>query len=444
MKKRLIIIYIFVGIIISSLILSCNSDRTHTPAVGIEGDYLCISLTTYLTKLGAIINSGETIPEDMNNLYGMSWLEGFVLNREINDIILVGKRDISRPTLHAEDLFINFQNVLDSATAPYCSLDPLPEKVKQLEQVLNDRAADFEQTIIRARAAIGDQMVLIGGVPLNSRHAKIMIYADYDMKKISQGSLKVPGIRSCIDIVKSDTVEELKDEPTMSRFWLHIKENKSGEVYPSFLESDGIVFIDKCPVVVLTESQISDKFGNLRDDSLKDITARTFASEMSHSYNILSREVPLFAELENLFRLQACIRAMQYKQAFEVTRFDLELILGFYLRPGNNIEESLPGLVNYAITQKVTPNQKGELTEQKLFIVAGGVSQDMTIGSKNFIKDRLMRATHLTILHSQISSDTTHWRVRDSRETETHSAHGHAHDSTHEENHHTPNEEDHE
>ena len=61
------------------------------------------------------------------------------------------------------------------------------------------------------REAVGPQKVLVGGVPTNSRHGHVMIDADYHMKRVSQGHVKVPDVTSAIDLsLNSDKAALLK------------------------------------------------------------------------------------------------------------------------------------------------------------------------------------------------------------------------------------------
>src|SRR5207249_5329440 len=139
--------------------------------------------------------------------------------------------------------------------------------------------------IKNCRSAIGGQRVVTGGVPPNSRHAKIMIYADYDMKRISQGLLKMPGIRSVLDMSVENPKNNSSAGASMSRFWFHIKESRNNQIYPNYNENEGIVFINECPVVVLTEKQYADAEGNLKDDnSADDKVATAFSEEMSSRF----------------------------------------------------------------------------------------------------------------------------------------------------------------
>jgi hypothetical protein len=414
MKKNLIQSIILKTIVIMTMLFSCDSRQNTNQVIRFEGEYVCISLGRYFQEISRFLQTEGSIPPDFNNLFGMSWLDGYVIDKANNDIILVGRIIKDRPHYHTEDLIVNFQNVFDSAFAPYCSLDPYPENILRFNECFSISGSDYEAIITNCREAIGEQQVVIGGVPRNSRHAKIMIYADYDMKKLSQGLIKDAGVRSSIDFAVLNAEEsgsEKSNGNTMSRFWFHIKESKKGYYYPNYIENDGIVFINECPVVVLTEIQVADASGNLQDDlQSENINAEQFAEEFSKEFVNLTKKFTVFAELENMFRLQACLRAMRSKKAMEQSKVDLKAVWGFSLNPETgHLPESLPGLVNYRIIEKVTETDNSILTEQRFFLVAGGVSQEMTVKESNFHFTAAVKETSEVIVKSRPEKESVKW-----------------------------------
>lgn len=388
---------------------SCSKNPTKK-IVQIKGNYICISLKNYMIAISEKASAHESLPPDFERFFGMSWIDGYVLDPKNDDIILVGKVIKDRPTYHSEDLLVNMHNVFDSTIAPYCSLDPKPENIRRLNKVLSNESADFETTIRNCKNAVGGQMVVVSGVPRNSRHAKIMIYADYEMKKLSQGLIHIPGIRSCIDISISNRRSSLQKGSSMSRFWFHIKENKDGMVYPNYIENEGIVFINECPVVVLTEKQESDAEGNTSDNaSEEDADADTFAMDMSRNYGKIAETNVLFAELENLFRLQACLKSLKFKKVIFESKQDIITGASLNFLPGEELPPSLPGLVNYKILEKEKKENGIILTNSQLYLVCGGVSQDMETMESNFINDNSISEYKKIIITSRPKINSISW-----------------------------------
>ncbi len=409
MKKKIPIALI----VITFGILTLNSCRHALKnIVKYKGNYICISLNQYLIEINKLAETRSKIPSDIGNLFGMSWLVGYVVDTKNKDIILIGEDKEGRPPYNSQDIFINLQNVFDSASSPICSLDPNPVNIEKFDQYLATQTDDYEKRINNSKSLIGGQKVVTGGVPANSRHAYIMIYADYDMKKISQGFLSIPGVHSTIEFSEKENPNFSSAHASMSRYWLHIKKSEGNQTYPNFNENDGIVFINECPVVVLTEKEKIDADGNLKDDiSDKDKIATSFAAEMSSNYSRIASKDPLFAELENMFRLQACLKAIKFKQAFLAASIDESKWERLRLLDGNDLPDSLTGLVNYRKISKNVYRNKEEGVETRFFIVAGGVSQEMKINKTNIYRNSYIRNFTKNIINSRPDSQSIYWNV---------------------------------
>lgn len=408
MKKKLFLPMVSSIFFVMLMLTSCENLFDDGNVVNYNGKYICISLSHYVDDLYKRISSGETAPSGIDTLFGMSWIDGYIIDSKNKDIILVGEQKKGRPVYHSEDIFVNYQNVFGSAQPPYCSLDPGPENILQLNKYLAMKTNDVGEKIRNCRDAVGGQKVVIGGVPINSRMAKIMIYADYDMKKISQGLMKAPNISSTIDLSIADSTNTSSTNASLSRFWLHIKEDEDNKIYPNYSENEGIVFINECPVVVLTEKQKIDTSGNLTDnDSEKDKIANSFAAEMSTHYSALASKNVLFAELENMFRLQACLKAMKFKGAMESSGINLSKIYGLKLAKGNELPASLPGLINYKLLQKNSHAEIGTM----FFIVAGGVSEEMKVTDENLRADdsELLLKSGKIIIDARPNANSNYW-----------------------------------
>ncbi len=406
MQKYQLLSALVVVLALAALLPSCNLQEDRIARF--KGEYLCISLALLMEKAQKSLH----VRGELDTLYGLSWLTGYVIDSENNDIVLVGKRNPQRSAYHFEDLLVNFQNVFNDSTqqAPYCSLDPLPENIRKLQQVLNTHFNDPQSEVDAVKKAVGPQQVVIGGVPRNSRHGNVMIFADYEMKKLSQGLKRMPGISSTLDISLSLT----GTQSSSSRFWFHIKKNKPGQVYPSFDFNRGIVFIKECPVVVLTEKQQMDAAGNLSDQTnSSDPVAEAFAEEFSQNFSQLALKNPLFCDLENLFRLQACMRAMKIQNALEESAINTAPFFNLHLDEGgpSELPKALPGLVNAALKEEVKEHANGKTTRTIVQIVAGGVSQEMKIGAKNLIETRAIREPARILLQKRPSQESLFWMV---------------------------------
>jgi hypothetical protein len=370
--------------------------------------------------------SSEAAKKPLSNkamtLAGIGWLEGFVIDSNNHDIILIGRYAPNWPTLHIDDLVVNMRNVWHGESYPYCSLDPRPQDVMNLNQLASRTGmiTSMEQMhgfFKQLQEAWGPQTVVVGGVPRTSRHAHIMIDADYHMKKLSQGIVEIPPIRSCLDIVIDDAQKRLDNTGqipalgmSMSRFWFHI-----GKGEPTYQQGDGIICLEKCSVIVLTEKQRMAVDGTLSDDyGQDDPHAGIFARQLSDNFQQAALQVPEYADLENLFRLNAILKAMQLYNAVDQANLNLSFYLREYVcQKDAPMPDSLPGLANFK--QAEGQLMQGSLLYQYVLfpISCGGVSMEIAVGDKQFSKTDTARLNQLrkTVLQARPTAHTLSWRI---------------------------------
>lgn len=382
-----------------------------------EDQITCLSLKV-------LINEVKNHPDnrEAQSFARIGRLNGYVVDRDEHDIILFGEHAELATALTLDDFVVNVRNIWNRESYPYCSLDPLPENILKLNKLINryHRASSVEEmknNFSKLREAIGQQSVVTGGVPRNSRHAHTMIDADYHMKKVSQGLVKLNNVRSCIDI----TIDKAKDEinntgnlqPTglsMSRFWFHIADGE-----PIYLQGDGILYLDKCSVVILTERQRATVDGELYDSNEDDPTAETFAQELSDHFREATLVEPSYANLENLYRLQALLRAIHYRNDIETSGLDIDFLLrGYQYRNESGMPPSLLGLANYAKETIELKVDNGVYTYTLFPIVCGGVSMEMICKKSQFDNADKNKADEIKriILDSRPSSASLCWKVK--------------------------------
>jgi hypothetical protein len=328
----------------------------------------------------------------VRTLAGIGWLEGYIIDETNHDIILVGRTSKNWPSLSLDDLVVNIRNVWNQDTFPVVSLDPQREDILRINEIISQTRANIsEEEMLRVskkiRDAWGPQQVTVQGIPRNSRDAHIMIDADYHMKKLSQGLIALNGISSSLDLAIEDARHQLELKGTlsapgmsMSREWFHIGENE-----PTFIFDKGVLLLEKCSVVVLTEQQRVAADGTLSDSGTEDPYAKAFAKQVSTDFQQEACVVPAYADLENLFRLSAVLRGLHFRKDTEQAGMDFHSLWNDYkYQSESSMPLSMPGLTNYK--QEYVKTSKGDQVNQyRLFpMVFGGVSMDIPIGPAQF------------------------------------------------------------
>jgi len=379
---------------------------------------ICLSM-----RVLSIEAAKKPLSDKVMKLAGIGWLEGFVIDSNNHDIILIGRSVPNWPALRLDDLAVSIRNIWQGESYPYCSLDPRPQDIMNLNQLASGAGTvtsveQMHEFFRKLQDAWGPQTVVVGGVPRNSRHAHIMIDADYHMKKLSQGLVEIPPIRSCLDIVIDDAKKSLNSTGqipalgmSMSRFWFHI-----GKDEPAYQQADEIVCLEKCSVVVLTEKQRMAADGTLSDDySQDDSQAGLFAQQLSENFQQAAMQVPEYADLENIFRLNAVLQAMRLCDAADRANLNLHFYLKEYVCQADSpMPDSLPGLANFKQVEEQL-NQGSFLYQYVLFPMAcGGVSMEITVSDKQFTKTDATRLNQLrrTVLQARPTPDTLFWHLK--------------------------------
>jgi len=403
-----------------SQITCAAKEATFAPPKGTQR--VCLSLRVLSGEVSKASAMRSSPSEDCLALAGIGFLEGYILDdTSPGDMILVGLRSESHPSLRLDDLVVSMRSLGEPGTYPYCSLDPRPEDILALQRLLAEDSQALPEEGLKAsferiRSAVGPQQVVAGGVPRNSRFAHVMVDADYHMKKVSQGHIPLAGITSYLDLSRNaikDNVLNGKNTPlpamSMARFWFH-----AGAGSPSFQEGKGVIWLAKCPVVLLTEKQMATSSGKLVDMKDDDPIATAFSNELSTHFCDLTQSVPIYADLENLFRLRAIVLAMEFRHSLSAAGIDSDQWLTRYnFCDEKPMEASLPGLANCREwTHSVSVGD--EIRKYSVLpMVCGGVEMDIriTAGSFSETANAALTALRADVLRSRPSGASLSWQV---------------------------------
>lgn len=346
------------------------------------------SLRVLQKQLRAAAGKGQR-PRELYELCGITRVLGYVVDEDRRDLILLGEVRAQAPPLHAEDLAVALRSAwLRYSTRrgqaryyqnPGCSIDPDPSVVQRLSQV---GSAEIDEEQMDAWCDICDepQQVRVMGVPFDSRFARVMVEADYRMKSLADGSVEVgvSGFSSLSDLryamAEQDLAQNRRIAPTLSlnRFWFFPGETR-------FAEQEGVVTIERCPVVLLTEEQRLTREG-LTGLKRADPVAKQFAEEFGRRYADIAGCHVIYRELEELFRLVSLAKLAQYQRL----RVDLDYLLDRFPLPGAKVPRTLPGISRVRKLEREREIAEGHETTTLWMPSCGGVNMDIQIGPHNF------------------------------------------------------------
>jgi hypothetical protein len=289
---------------------------------------------------------------DTLQFYGLNYIQGYGIDPVRHDIVLYGQAIPGAPPLRIEDFAVALRNVTHRYDRrqghtlyyayPMVSLDPDPRVLRSLDRVMDNGGRPWERARLDTalRAWCGDcqtpQTVRIEGVPFDSRFSKIMFVADYLMKRIADGTVAVEGVESRTDIAiaedkgrKGQGGKDDSPSASLSRFWFYPGENDYG------FTPRGVV-LQRSDILVLTEAEKVDRDARIAASGRRDPGAEAFACGFSQRYEQIaaSLKIPVYTELQGLFRWVSLTRILVGRQAFQQAGYSpVYLLDGFTLTP---------------------------------------------------------------------------------------------------------------
>lgn len=329
-----------------------------------------ISLRDLDRRLRSILDARETIPDDIQNLAGMVKVEYVVLDSDTRDVYIAGPAEeyktskdgghgvpSGRPTVQLDDLVSAFRCVLDGPGEIYCSIDPQTDglaavnKFMKTLQPSDKKAAEADAK--KAADLLGLQQVVTRGVPNGSRFARVMIEADYRMKRMAIGLEPVAGLTNHLDTLV-DLSQQGQTHFPLARWWFSPKYD------PCFRNAAGTVFQLRGPgVELLNEAVMVDKTGNRQGTGKSSDDWDRFSKGFSAKFAQMEAKFPIYADLHNLFDLMMVAAIVQRQRAGEWLADTIFLDANAYAIPvGPQATFAEPIASGRYHFQKVNQNQK--------------------------------------------------------------------------------------
>jgi len=347
--------------------------------------YKALSLSALQKQMKSCRETGK-ISKEVIELGGINDIRGFLIDDKNKDIIIIGNGKKGFPPIYTEDFIVAIRNVyLKYAkkkkntiyySNPGCSIDPNPKSTKKLikvsEKLPKAKTHREKQKIFKKWEQICDhpQNVRVLGIPFNSNFAKVLVKADYDLKNIVNGNdlLNISEIKSLSEMnfsIMKKALENEEDIPvsfSQNRFWFCSGEN-------TYLEESGLIVINNCKTILLTENEYSSNKG-ASDDNL----AKHFANSISNNFNKLSNNRMIYKDLNNLYHLVTLAKIFKdyNSENFNIQNF-FSYFLNDYKETGIPVNKKLPGKSAFREFEKTFKKENGTLTRQIWMPSCGGV-----------------------------------------------------------------------
>jgi hypothetical protein len=190
-----------------------------------------------------------------------------------------------------DDLIVALRSAMHKPSALSCSIDPTPQGRQNFTNLIgqmNRMPSDKSTFAAAIREQVGPQTITVEGVPPTSHFARVMVAADYRMKRISMAFEPSPvrGLPSFMEMVSGGSSNALP------RFWLEPQ-------YGSILrDGDGLAWeIRGGSVRAMAETDFVDAQNNKTPTGKADPVSARWAKLMTERYDELAVADPVFGQL---------------------------------------------------------------------------------------------------------------------------------------------------
>lgn len=301
------------------------------------GELRKVSLAGMVAAVRAAAAEGRPVPAEVALLGGLERVTHVFVDVDRHDVILAGPADRAvvdatgnlvaagsgRPLLQLEDLIVALRTI-DQARAAgiQCSIDPSREGMANYERFMKgmkSMPADREQLFRAMENAVGPQLVRVAGVPGDSRFARVLVAADYRMKRIGMGlePSGIPELPSYLSMVPAGG-----QAAALPRFWLE------ADYEPLARDADELCWrIGGRRMKCLSESDLLGKDAVNRGGGVADPAAEKWCAAMTANYDKLVTKQPVFGELLNCVDMAVVAALIRGRQLDDRAGLDLGPLL---------------------------------------------------------------------------------------------------------------------
>ncbi len=270
-----------------------------------------------LRKLQAAIErcarQNKPLPEEIRFLAGLQRIEYVFVDLENHDVVLAGPaegwkadergfvvgRTTGRPVLLLDDLLVALRAARQPEQGIRCSIDPTAEGLVRLRAHVAglNTIGNRKRTAAGIEKALGPQRITVEGVPGSSHFARVLVAADYRMKRIAM-ALDPSPVRALPSFLSMVGAGPRGMGSMLPRWWLE----------PSYeaivRDEDGTAWeLRGASVRTLTEHDHLAASGQVQRTGQADATAQKWADAMTAAYPQLAVADPVFGQLQNCMDL---------------------------------------------------------------------------------------------------------------------------------------------
>ncbi len=327
-----------------------------------------VSLTRLERSVAERLETGKPVAESMAQLAGLTEIQYLFVYPEGGEIVIAGPAEAwqhtvdgmtvgvssEQPTLHLDDLVTVLRTFSHDGMQIFgCSINPRQEGLKELKQFVEASQAKGPLSSGSTRfwakqlgEKLGRQDIEIYGVPADSRAARVIVEADYRMKLIGIGKLSAgPHIPNYFDLVAAEP-QAVTGSIDALRWWLSMK-------YQNVLHSDdhNAFEIRGSSVLCQSENQFLADNGQRIQTGKSEPLNQLFAAKLTQHYDELATQVPVFADLQNVFDLALVAALIQHERVDDRLDWDRGVFAtnGLYHPASHMVPLECESVVNHRV-----------------------------------------------------------------------------------------------
>ena len=273
-----------------------------------------VSLRRLEEAINESVRSRKPIADEMKYLAGLQRVQYVLVYPEERDIVLAGPGEgwridehgevvgltTGRPVMLLDDLLTALRSAEGARqTGISCSIDPSNEGITRLRDLVKQlpTGGDIRPIASAIVDTLGPQSISVTGVPGDSHFARVIVAADYRMKRLAMNFEEAPvrGMPSYLDMMHTGSSGM---QNMLPRWWL-------APDYGSLLaDASGTAWeIRKAGVKVMAEEDFVLASGERRPSGKPGRLAKKWADNMTAHYEELSVKDPVFGQLRNCMDL---------------------------------------------------------------------------------------------------------------------------------------------
>jgi len=297
-----------------------------------------VSLRRLEAALQQHVSAGGEVPDEIRHLAGLQQIRYVFVYPDENDIVLVGPGEgwkvgpkgtvvgitTQRPVMLLEDLLVALRTARSAARDPIsCSIDPTREGLARLQAHVAQlkTIGNPQQTAAGIEDVLGMQQITVTGIPGSSHFARVLVAADYRMKRLGMNFEPSPvrGLPSYLQMI-SGSGRGMSN--MLPRWWLE------PNYEPLVKSPDGLAWeLRGASVKCMAEEDFVAASGARQGTVKASPVAQKWAAAMTEKYGQLAVAEPIFGELRNCMEL-AIVAALVVKENLaEKAGFSMPVLL---------------------------------------------------------------------------------------------------------------------